>query len=110
MSGHQKCFVTASLQPRAGTAALLRVVSILHSRGTEVHALAFEAAADDAATMTAQVTLGNVGRQTLRRSLLRPVEVIDVEVRPEVTPLRAGRSELTFPELVCEELVCDGRS
>lgn len=75
------CSVTAHLQPRSHTAALLRVVSILHSRGTEVHRLAFETH-DGATTMTALVTLGNVGGTTLRASLLRPVEVVDVDVRP----------------------------
>jgi predicted amino acid-binding ACT domain protein len=74
------CSVTAHLQPRSHTAALLRVVSILHSRGTEVHRLTFETC-DGATTMTALVTLGNVGGSTLRASLLRPLEVVDVDVR-----------------------------
>jgi ribosomal protein L12E/L44/L45/RPP1/RPP2 len=75
------CSVTAHLQPRSHTAALLRVVSILHSRGTEVHRLTFETRDGDATTMTALVTLGNVGATTLRASLLRPLEVVDVDVR-----------------------------
>jgi hypothetical protein len=76
------CSVTAHLQPRSHTAALLRVVSILHSRGTEVHRLTFETRDDGATTMTALVTLGNAGETTLRASLLRPLEVVDVDVRP----------------------------
>jgi hypothetical protein len=75
------CSVTAHLQPRSSTAALLRVVSILHSRGTEVHRLTFETRDGDVTTMTALVTLGNVGWTTLRASLLRPMEVIDVDAR-----------------------------
>ncbi len=97
MSDHrsdQRCSVTAHLQPRSGTAALLRVVSILHSRGTEVHQLDFETRGDDVATMTAFVTLGNVGWQTLRASLLRPMEVIDVDARPWVSPREAPRPVL----------------
>lgn len=78
----QRCSVTARLQPRSNTAALMRIVSILHSRGAEVHELAFETRSGDVATITALVTLGNVGWKTLRSSLLHPMEVIDVDARP----------------------------
>lgn len=78
----QRCSVTAHLQPRSNTAALMRIVSILHSRGAEVHELAFDTRGGEVATMTALVTLGNVGWKTLRSSLLHPLEVIDVDARP----------------------------
>ena len=77
MSRDQQCTLTARLAPRSSTAALLRVISILQSRGTEVIDLAYESR-EDGATVTATVTLGNTGHLTLRQSLLRSVEVIDV--------------------------------
>lgn len=92
MSGHRQCTFTARLQPRSDTSALLRLVSILHSRGTEVHALCFETRDGSVATMTARVTLGNVGWTTLRASLLRPMEVIDVVARLEGTTKLACQS------------------
>ena len=77
MSGDQRCTLTAQLTPNSSTAALLRLISILHSRGTEVLDLAYENR-EDGATVTATVTPGNTGHRTLRQSLLRPVEVVDV--------------------------------
>lgn len=77
MSRDQRCTLTAQLAPRSSTAALLRVISILHSRGTEVLDLAYESR-EEGATVTATVTLGNVGHRSLRQLLLRPAEVIDV--------------------------------
>jgi hypothetical protein len=77
MPGDQRCTLTAQLVPHSSTAALLRVISILHSRGTEVLDLVYESGAEGA-TVTATVALGNIGLQPLRQSLLRPVEVVDV--------------------------------
>lgn len=77
MPRDQRCTLTAQLAPQSSTAALLRLISILHSRGTEVLDLAYESR-KDGATVTATVTLGNTGHLTLRQFLLRPVEVVDV--------------------------------
>jgi hypothetical protein len=77
MPRDQRCTLTAQLAPSSSTAALLRLISILHSRGTEVLDLAYEGR-EDGATVTATVTLGNIGHLPLRQCLLRPAEVIDV--------------------------------
>lgn len=77
MPRDQRCTLTAQLAPHSSTAALLRLISILHSRGTEVLDLNYESR-EDGATVTATVSLGNVGHLPLRHSLLRSVEVLDV--------------------------------
>ena len=70
--------VSARLTPRSDTATLLRIVSILHSRGATVRQLAFDADDPNGATVTAQVTLSNAGWVTLLESLRRPVDVTEV--------------------------------
>ena len=90
MASDQRCTLTARLAPRASTAALLRLVSVLHSRGTEVLDLAYESRGDGA-TVTATVVLGNVGQLPLRQSLLRAVEVIEVVADWEADPVAADR-------------------
>lgn len=77
MRRDQRCTLTAQLVPYSSTAALLRVVSILHSRRTEVLDLAYEGR-EDGAAVTATVTLGTIGCVTLSQTLLRSAEVIDV--------------------------------
>ena len=77
MPRDQRCTLTAQLAPHSSTAALLRVISILQSRGTEVLDLSYESR-EEGATVTATVTLGNIGHLPLRQFLLRPAEVIDV--------------------------------
>jgi hypothetical protein len=96
MPGDQQCTLTAHLAPRSNTAALLRVIAILHSRGTEVHQLTFESRGGNVVTVRATVTLGNVGGLTLRQSLLRPPEVMDVVARCEA-------DRLPRPALACRE-------
>lgn len=90
MPRDQRCTLTAQLAPPSSTAALLRLISILHSRGTEVLDLAYENR-EDGATVTATVTLGNVGYLPLRHSLLRPVEVLDVVADWETDAVAADR-------------------
>lgn len=83
MSRHQQCTLTAQLAPYSSTAALLRLVSILHSRGTEVLDLEYESR-EDGAQVTARVALGNIGHASLRQSLLRAIEVLAVVAEQEV--------------------------
>ena len=90
MPRDERCTLTAQLTPHSSTAALLRLISILHSRGTEVIDLSFEDR-EDVATVTATVTLGNVGHLTLRHSLLRPVEVLDVVFGWEIEAITEDR-------------------
>lgn len=90
MPHDQRCTLTAHLAPRASTAALLRLISILHSRGTEVLDLTYESR-EHSATVTATVILGNIGHLPLRQSLLRPVEVIDVVTDWEVGEVGENR-------------------
>jgi hypothetical protein len=76
--------VTATLVPHAGTAALLRVVSVLHSRRTTVHELTFETG--EATRVLARVSLGAADAATLQRSLDRSVEVLHAAVDAEGDP------------------------
>ncbi len=69
----------AELVPDAGTAALLRVVSVLHARCSSVRGLSYETV-PGAARLTALVTVLNAGPGTLQRSLERNVEVLRVQV------------------------------
>ena len=71
--------LTARLAPRAGTSALLRVLSILSGRGTDVQSLHFELS-DEAATVTATVAMGNRDAASLRQAVLRSVDVTEVVV------------------------------
>lgn len=70
--------VTARLVAEAGTPALLRIVSILHSRCADIRELSFEAEYPTGATVEACVRLTNAGSGTLLESLRRPVEVLEV--------------------------------
>lgn len=83
MNHRETCSVTATLVPQAGTATLLRIVSVLHGRGVEVHDLTFAAGSDSEGTVTARVTLGNVGRTTLEGSLRHVLELVEVSTRGE---------------------------
>lgn len=76
--------VSAQLAPGAGTAALLRVVSVLHARCCAVRDLAYDTDPErGAARVTARVTLRNAGALTLQRSLDRHVEVVTARVSGE---------------------------
>ena len=70
--------MTATLAPCAGSAALLRLVSILHCRCSQVRTLDFDADGPDGPTVSAEVTLNNTEWSALRELLARPVEVVDV--------------------------------
>lgn len=69
---------TATLVPHAGTASLLRIVSILHSRGVEIHHLSHSADSPCGVTVAGCVTSGNAGREALEGCLRRAVEVAEV--------------------------------
>jgi hypothetical protein len=75
---------TVTLACRDSTTALLRLVSILHRRGAVVDDLRFHSSAGQAATVTAQVSLGNTGWWTLQQSLQGLVEVVDVVGHPRL--------------------------
>jgi acetolactate synthase regulatory subunit len=83
MAQHDSYRVTATLVPDAGTPALLRVVSVLHSRGVAVEALRFSTSRDTEVTVTADVRSGNVGPTTLEASLRRVLEVVEVRTAPQ---------------------------
>jgi hypothetical protein len=78
--------LSADLVPGATTAALLRVVSVLHGRCAEVRQLAFHSGAEGASRVTAEVTLSNAGSQTLQASLARNVEVLAAHVSRRAVP------------------------
>jgi hypothetical protein len=78
--------LSADLVPGATTAALLRVVSVLHSRCAEVRQLAFDSGAEGTSRVTAEVTLTNAGPSTLQASLARNVEVLTAHVSRRVAP------------------------
>jgi hypothetical protein len=75
---------TVTLACRDSTAALLRLVSILHRRGAVVDDLQFRSGPEQAATVTAQVSLGNTDWRTLQQSLLGLVEVVEVAGHPRL--------------------------
>jgi hypothetical protein len=79
-------WLTARLLREPDTAALLRVVSILHARCANVRHLAFDAPRADCAVLTALVTLTNAGPHTLEESLLRAVEVLEATVEAAQPP------------------------
>jgi hypothetical protein len=75
---------TVTLACRESTAALLRLVSILHRRGAVVDELHFRSGPGPTATVTAQVSLGNTDWWTLQQSLQGLVEVVDVVGHPRL--------------------------
>lgn len=78
MPDHEKYSVTATLVPGAGTSSLLRIVSILHSRGALVHELTFRGDQRTGSRLTALVSSSNVGRETVAACLRRSVDTVDV--------------------------------
>lgn len=91
--------VTSRLAPGSETAALLRVMSVLHSRHAVVHRLTFDSDSAQGPTVTARLSLTNAPLATLQQSLSRLVEVVQVmgafdaqRVDPdEASPHRATR-------------------
>ena len=83
MSDRETYSVTAVLVPQPDTATLLRIVSILHSRGAQVRQLNFDSEDPAGATVTARVTSGNAGSATLRESLRRVLDVVEVNTELE---------------------------
>lgn len=71
-------WVTIRLCPGADTATLLRVVSILHGRGTLVRRLRFDADGPQGPTITAEICVRNVGLASVGAALTRSVEVSEV--------------------------------
>lgn len=78
MPDHENYSVTATLVPGAGTSSLLRIVSILHSRGALIHELTFRGDQRTGARLTALVSSSNVGRETVAACLRRAVDTVDV--------------------------------
>lgn len=78
MSVHETYSLTATLIPGAGTATLLRLVSILHSRGVQVSELEFTTGGTAGGTLTVQVTSGNAPRETVEASWQQAVETLRV--------------------------------
>ena len=74
----------ARLVPGAGTAGLLRVVSILHTRRAEVRQFSANPGEAGSAAVTGIVTLGNAGPQSLLESLRRCADILDVRMVEEV--------------------------
>lgn len=70
--------VTSRLAPGSETAALLRVMSVFHSRRAVVHRLSFDSDSNQGPTVTARVSLTNAPWATLQHSLHRLVEVVQV--------------------------------
>lgn len=83
MGQRETCSVTMRLAPQAGTATLFRIISVLHGRGVDIHDLTFATGSAGEVTVTACVTLGNLGRTTLEGVLRRILEVIDVSTQLE---------------------------
>lgn len=79
MTDHETYLIRATMVPQPDSTTLLRMVSILHSRGAQVHELNFDIGDPaEGATLTARVTSGNAGCTTLRESLLHVLDVIEV--------------------------------
>ena len=79
--------LNATLVPGSDTAALLRVISILHGRGTLVRELTFRSSDLEGASVTAHVTTRNAGRAHVEASLQRMVEVDRVVTTRAEPPL-----------------------
>lgn len=78
MPTHENYSVTATLVPGAGTSSLLRIVSILHSRGVLVHELTFRGDPRGGSSLTALVSSSNASRETVAACLRRAVDTLDV--------------------------------
>ena len=75
---------SAHLVPGAGTAGLLRVVSILHTRRADVRQLSAVPEEAGSSVVTGIVTLGNAGPQSLLESLRRCAVVLDVRMEEKL--------------------------
>lgn len=84
MSDTMTYSMSARLVPEPGTAALLRIVSILHSRCSDVRELTFHAGHARGATLTARVAVGSSGAATLQESIRRAVQVLDVAMTERI--------------------------
>lgn len=85
MPDHETYSVTATLVPGAGTASLMRIVSILHSRGVHVTELTFTGGDVTAeGKLTARMSSGNAGRETVAASLRQAVDLLEVATRTPV--------------------------
>ena len=85
--GHRETYsVTATLTPDSGTAALLRIVSIFHSRGVKLHNLTFATDRESAPTVAACLVPGNTRAVVLEESLRRVVDVVKVSTHAELSP------------------------
>ena len=78
MPEHESYSVTATLVPGAGTSSLLRIVSILHSRGALIHELTFRGDPRAGSSLTALVSSSNAGRETVAACLRGAVDTLEV--------------------------------
>ena len=79
----------ADLVPHAGTAGLLRLVTILHSRCADLTQLSTAPGAAGGMTVTGTVTLSSAAPHTLCESLRRCPVVMDASMEPQ-PPVVAG--------------------
>lgn len=61
-------------------AALLRVLTVLHTRADEIHALTFDADQQERGVLCGRVTLRNGDPEVLAAQLRRPIDVVHAEV------------------------------
>lgn len=71
-----------------GSAGLLKVLSVLHSRRVLVHRLQYDTTPDETAQITLECSLGSTTLETVRRSVVNAVPVLHATARP----LRATRT------------------
>ncbi|WP_298458436.1 hypothetical protein [uncultured Cellulomonas sp.] len=65
-----------------GTAGLLKVLSVLHSRRVLVHRLQYDTTPDETAQITLECSLGPTTVETVRRSVANAVPVLCATARP----------------------------
>ncbi|WP_298461383.1 hypothetical protein [uncultured Cellulomonas sp.] len=65
-----------------GTAGLLKVLSVLHSRRVTVHRLQYEPTSHETAQITLECSLGPTTLETVRRSVANAVPVLRATARP----------------------------
>ena len=65
-----------------GTAGLLKVLSVLHSRRVLVHRLQYDTTPDQTAQISLECSLGPTTLETVRRSVANTVPVLRAKARP----------------------------
>ena len=70
------------LAASADHASLLRLVSVLHGRHSEILDLTFRREGEGETVLTGTLELGNLGEQSLQAALRRPIHVLEASVAP----------------------------